>query len=50
MTKKQAKKFLIVVYVLAAIGALTVIDNGIRLCGELSNAVKNHHWNIVVVR
>ena len=49
MTKKTKKRIVIIVYILAVIGIFTVIDNSIRLTKEVSNTLKNHKWNMVVI-
>jgi hypothetical protein len=49
-SSKKIKPVRVIMIVLMIIGALTVIDNSIRLVREIVNTVSNHHWNLVVVK
>lgn len=49
-TKSKIKARRIIAIILMVIGALTVIDNTIRLFKEVTHTVVNHRWNMVVVK
>jgi len=53
-SKKKVNVKKVIIIILVVIGALTVLDNTYRLGAELgksiTNTIKNHRWNMVVVK
>jgi hypothetical protein len=53
MNKKQTdrmNKVKTIIYILAIIGIINVIDNSIRLGVKVVNGIKNHQWTTVVIK